>query len=174
MFDLLDKPLHWVTIKWPSLVAPEKQDDLSEAGENEVELRVELLDRDEAGWRFPGLFGDDFEFENPPPTEYADKDDPSKWGPTPTGVESFLRIVKDWRKIKAAGKTVEFNEKNARLLLQSAMFPAAFSIQYVLALGGRGQEREKNSDGSPSVGRADENTEATPETNSRKTATASA
>lgn len=166
MFDLLDRPLHWITVKWAALLPPEEEGGLSVPGHHEVELRVELLDRTEFAWRF-AIIPEDFEDEIPP--QCADPDDPTKWGPAPSTLDSFLRIVKDWRKISAAGKTVELNEANARILLASPGFVSGFGETYTRAMGGIAEIREKNSDGSPTDGRAT----AEPKTNGRSKKTAS-
>lgn len=136
MFDLLDRPLHWIPVKWKSLVAPEKESDLSVEGEHEIELRVELVDREEAKAFFPGLFGEDT----------AD---------APEGFDVFKRVVKEWRKIKANGRSVPLNDDNIRLLLNVPCFEAAFAVAYVTALAGQAEVREGNSSASPSGGRGD-------------------
>lgn len=171
MFDLLDKPLHWIPVKWPSLKAPDDADNLSAPGENEVELRVEILNREEVIWRFPGMFGDERKPMGKPPSGCASKDEPEKWAPTPDEVETFLRVVQDWRKISAKGRRVELNPENARLLLQSPMFGPSFASAYLMAIGGQAEIREKNSPGSPDDGRAESEPSAEP--SSAKTANGS-
>jgi hypothetical protein len=166
VFDLLDRPLHWILVKWPGLLPPEDDNAVSTPGMFEVELRVDLLDRDEAMWRFPGMFG--LDDENEDLIRFR-----KERGDTPTTLDSFLAIVMAWRKIKANGRAVELNPENAARLLQAPMFEVAFGQAYILALGGRVEEREKNLPGSPSDGRADGNDRKT-ETPSKKTASGSA
>jgi hypothetical protein len=161
LFDLLDKPLHWISVKWPALLAPEDDSNLSQPGEHEVELRVELVDREEAIWRLPALFGEDDKPRGKPPEICASKDNPEEWGPSPTSFDTFKRVVHSWRKISAKGRKVEMTDDNIRLLLSAPMFEAAFAIAYVSALGGRTQVREGNSGGSASGGREEPEKSAT-------------
>src|SRR5215213_11233961 len=142
MFDLLDRPLHWIPVRWKSLLTSTKKSGLSTAGEHEIELQVELVDRDEARKMFPVLFGDE---ETEPPE----------------GFDVFKRVVKDWRKIKAGGKAVELSDENIRALLNVPCFEAGFAIAYVTALAGQAEVREGNSSGSPSGGREDTGKAAT-------------
>ena len=143
MFDLLDRPLHWLPFKWPGLAPdPENENALSKPVEHEIELRVELVTKDELVELFPRMFGDE------------DK-------PVLPELEIFKRIVKGWRKIKHGGRVPEFSDENISLLLQAPMFSASFATTYVAAVGGKVDIREGNSDGSPSGGRADDPKTAT-------------
>ncbi|MBA3668430.1 MAG: hypothetical protein H0W65_12050 [Sphingomonas sp.] len=154
MFDLLDRPLHWITIKWPGLRQGENESELSQPADHEVELRVELLDREEVKRFFPAAF------------DLPDKDAPGE-------LEIFKRVVKEWRKVVSNGRPVTMNDENMGLLLKAPMFGAAFTERYLSALGGRVEIREKNSQGSPSNGRADDPQTPT-KTNSSGIADASA
>jgi hypothetical protein len=136
MFDLLDRPLHWIPVKWAALVPAKKCSDLSVQGHHEIELRVELIDREEATGMFPALF---------------DKDDE----PVMDGFGVFKRVVKDWRKIKANGQAVPLTDENIKLLLNVPCFEAAFAVAYVTALAGQAEVREGNSSASPRGGRGD-------------------
>lgn len=133
MFDLLDRPLHWIPVKWNALVAAKKASDLSVPGSHEIELRVELVDREEAIRMFPSIFGEGGE-EQP-------------------GLEVFKRAVKEWRKIKANGQVVPMTDENIKLLLGVPCFEAAFKVAYVTALAGQSEVREGNSSASPGGGR---------------------
>jgi len=151
MFDLLDRPLHWIEVSWPALIAPEDENQLSEPGKHSVELRVEIIDRDEAQFLFPALFPEDDEKR----AELEEKfigNEPYN-GKRPDSLGTFKRVVKSWRKIKSNGRRVEMTDANINLLLSAPMFEASFATSYVLALGGRAEIREKNSPGSPSDGR---------------------
>lgn len=161
MFDLLDRPLHWIGVKWPALVT-QKKDKRAEPGEHEIELRVQLIDREEVIWRFPSLFPlDDVESEMRKGVEAR--------GPSPSAFDTFKSLVSDWRKLKADGRKPELNDANIKLLLAVPMFEAAFAIAYLSAVGGRVQAREGNSAASPSGGRGDTD-QAAPETSSSATA----
>lgn len=153
MFDLTDRPLHWITVKWPGLAQDEGGESLlSSPTEHEIELRVELVDRDVAKDLFPNVFDED--------------------RPQPEEVTVFKRTVKDWRKIVSGGRPVKFTEANIKRLLEVPMFGAAYVAAYIQALGGRVEIREKNSQGSPSNGRAAD-PEQTTKTPSQKTVDAS-
>jgi len=145
MFDLLDRPLVWIPVTWPALLLPENEADLATQGEYTIEVRVELVDAEDAIKLFPSLF----EERDEKAALEADKS-PEVWA-----FKAFKRVVKDWRKVSAHGKAVPLNDKNIRLLLRAPMFISGFAKAYMLALGGRTETREKNSDGSPNDGRAD-------------------
>lgn len=145
MFDLLDRPLHWIAVSWPALVSKNAAK-LAEPGEHEVELRVELIDREEAIWRFPAFF-DLGTLQDERRAEIE------KRGPPPDSFDTFKRVASDWRKIQSNGQKVEMNDDNIRLLLAAPMFEAAFAVAYISALGGRAMVREGNSAASPSGGR---------------------
>lgn len=156
MFDLLDRPLVWIPVTWPALLAPEQESDLAQPGEYTVELRVELIDSDEAVKLFPPMFPG----RDAAAAEAADAT-PEIWS-----FKAFKRLVKDWRKISSQGRaSPPLNDKNIKLLLKAPMFIAAFATAYIGALSGRVQVREKNLDGSPSVGRADTESDATMSSN---------
>lgn len=134
-FDLLERPLHWITVEFPGLKPPEDEREDSIPTKHKVRLRVELVDRDEAVSFFPAIFG---------------KEEEPKLGES----ELFERIVKDWD-VKAGGRRAELNRENIEKLLKVPMFGAAFANAYVVALGGKVAIREEKLDGLPSGGQAD-------------------
>jgi hypothetical protein len=135
-FDILAAPLHWIPVRFPVLRKVEGDDEaVSVMAEEEIEVRVELVDRDEAAELFPKMF---------------DKDQEPRLGE----IALFLRLVKAWRKIKAGGNPFPLNEENVARLLKVPMFGASFANAYIGALGGRIAIREGNSDGLPSGGQA--------------------
>ena len=156
MFDLLDRPLHWILVKWPGLIPPKEDENaVSTPGFFEIDLRVDLLDREEAIWRFPALFGLDDEDPDADRSGNAWKSllaYREEHGPTPDLFESFKHIVHDWRGVNASGRRVKIDDDNIRKLLAAPMFEGAFKQAYILALGGMVEEREKNSEGSPKGG----------------------
>lgn len=163
MFDILDRPLHWIPVKWPGLSQGEDENALSTPVEHEIELRVELVDREEAKALFPVLF-----YDGPRPNEWdvegiaeftAKMDELRK--SAPAELELFKRLVKGWRKIKAGGRVPDFNDDNIGLLLKVPLFAPSFTEAYLDALRGRTAVREKNSESSPNNGRADEARAAT-------------
>lgn len=146
MFDLLDRPLHWIPVKWPSLKPSGDGEGLSVSGENEVELKIEIVSREEAMRLFPAAF-------DMPVDEAPDPD---------RELNTFKRLVVDWRKISSGGKRVEMSDEHIRALLSVPMFGPAFAQSYILALGGVSEIREGNSDASPRGGRAADGAEAKP------------
>ncbi len=156
MYDILDCQLHWIPVVFPVLRKVEGDDDaLSVMGEAEIEVRVELVDREEAVELFPRMFD-------------RDTDKEPKLGE----VDLFERLVKDWRGIKAGGNPFPLNRDNVAKLLKVPMFTHSFADAYVAALAGRVAVREGNSGGLPSGGQADA-PKAVPTTSSSETAAAS-
>lgn len=144
MFDLTERPLHWITVEWPGLSQDEADaDGLSVPTKHMVELRVELVDREELKDLFPAIFAPD---ENRASLEE---------------VVIFKRVVKAWRKIVSGGVPVKFSEPNIKKLLSVPMFAGAFTGAYVTAVAGMVETREKNSQTPPSSGRAAEAGQAT-------------
>jgi len=165
LFDILDRPLHWITVKWPGLSQQGGDENaLSVPVEHEVELRVELVDRDEVQDIFPKMFrGEDATVMDPTVLAKADEliaADPSLARDSAIEIAAFLRITKGWRKIKAGGRVPEFNVENVRLLLKVPMFGPAFTGAYVAALGGKAAIREGNLSDSPANGPADGSSKA--------------
>ncbi len=142
MFDLTDRPLHWIPVKWPGLAQDADESLTSQPVEHEIELRVELLDKEEAKDFFPAVF------------DLADR-------PIPEEADVFKRVVKAWRKVASAGRPVPMTDENIAVLLRVPMFGAAFTGAYISALGGQVEVREKNLKGSPSSGRAADPEQAT-------------
>jgi len=129
MFDLLDRPLLWISVKWPGL-KPGGADGtgLAEAVENEIEVRVELKEADELE------------------TIFADGRD---------GCDVLREVVSDWRRIKSGGQPLPFTPENAKLLMQrQPAFFTAFHVAYLGAIMGRVETREGNSDALPADGQA--------------------
>lgn len=139
MFDLTDRPLHWITVEWPGL-APDETDveGLSVPTKHKIEIRVELVDRAELKTMFPAIIG-----ENP------DAEPPSDF-------DLFKRVVRAWRKIVSGGQPVPFSDDNIRKLLSVPSFCPHFGAAYISAVGGAVEVREKNSPTPPSDGRAAE------------------
>lgn len=133
MFDLTDAPRLWINVKWPGLI-PGPDEGLAVETEHEVELEVEIVDRDELLILFPLRP----ERANTPEEEAV----------------IFKRLCSAWRKFKIAGQTAEFSDENIKKLCKVPMFATGFELAYMAAWQGRGVAREKNSEGSPSIGRA--------------------
>lgn len=150
MFDLVDRPRLWISVKWPGL-APGPDDGLAVEVEHEIEVEVDLVDREEIIALFPA------EKTLSPDEEIA----------------TFKRLVSGWRKFKIAGQTAEFSDANIRKLLSVPMFSTGFELAYMKAWQGKGEAREKNSPRSPGNGRAAALSEATGTASSSAIAAAS-
>jgi len=134
MFDVLDRPLLWIPVRWPGL-KPSGPDGLgvAEAVENEIEILVELKDADGVK-----LLTDPDEEEAKTPK-----------------IDAFMSFATDWRKIKSGGTPLPFSRENADLLIKRQLpFFDAFRLAYINAMLGRVETREGNSDASPQDGPA--------------------
>jgi len=144
-FDLYDRPLVWIPVKFPGLSQPDG-DEVAVAIMHEVELQVEILDREQfAEWM--QLLEADAENAGTVDRQAENR--------------SVTMIVKGWRKVKARGRTVEFNEENLRRLLAWPNFVTALGTSYMKAWQGQAETRLGNSASSPAGGRAGEATGAT-------------
>lgn len=130
MFDLVDRPSVWIAVKWPGLIRGPDEDGLAVSTEFEIEIEIDLVDRDEVAKLF---------------VDGLDRD---------AEVDLFKRVVHGWRKFKIAGKQAEFNDENIRKLLAVPMFATGFETSYLKAWQGKAETREKNSSRSPDNGRA--------------------
>lgn len=142
MFDLAERPLVWITVKW-SMLKPHEDETLP-AVEHEVslELEVEVKDRDELITLAEDIFGlaetksaikDD---KRPPLEIISEKRDAE--------VKQFLGLVSNWRKFKEGGKPVDFTPENVKRLLAVAGFTNGFQTAYFLACAGKAETREGN------------------------------
>jgi hypothetical protein len=150
-FDLLNRPLVFIPVTWAGL--GEAGDGAAVEIEHSIDVQIELLDRDEfQAW----LERSGEDVENP--VERAAHE-----------LATFREVAKGWRKIKANGRTPEFNDENVARLLRFPGFVSAFGAAYLKAWRGKVEVREGNSGGSPANGLAGEPTDAT-----RKDATSAA
>lgn len=138
MFDIADKALVWIPVRWPGLKANE--DELAEPVENEIDVLAEIVDRDKLRVIFPG--GEDPNEGDPAAQREAEK-------------EKFLALVHDWRKLKNGGSPLPFTPDNVDKLLAVPMFATGFERSYIAAWTGQVEYREKNSESSSSGGRAE-------------------
>jgi hypothetical protein len=149
MFDLSDRPLVWIPVKWTTLRKPEPdpapkgrrkkpaddgEEPLAIETEVSVELEVELLDRDQ----IPKLLGDLLEDDK------GETDDTTELSERERELRRFMRVVKNWRKLKNGPQSVPFNEDNARLLLAVPGFISSFETAYLGACAGKADIRRGN------------------------------
>lgn len=157
MFDLSDRPLVWIPVKWSVLRPGAKATSLAVETEALIEVEVDVLDRNELVELFAGYFeegtvaavaeaaaavaaSDD--------SEEAEDEPEALPEPAPSEreleVKRFLRVVKNWRKFKDGGRPVEFNEANVRRLLAVPGFASAFEGRYLAACAGKSDIRRGN------------------------------
>lgn len=144
-FDLLDKPLIYIPVKWPGLKANDNGDAV--AVEHTVHVQVELLDVEPLNdW----LAASD--------KIAADADAAAR---RTHDRETFKTVAKNWRGVSSNGKSVPFTDDNIDRMLQVPNFANGFGVAYRNAWSGQAELREGNSAGSPANGPADEPTDAT-------------
>jgi hypothetical protein len=185
-FDLLDRPLVYIPVKWAGVVADDNGDAV--ATEHEVSIQVEMLDEEEiVAWTDAANldpFADDR-------AELAERvsaaiakakdgedgtgatirslqreldaiNDKAKVAGKERDLASFKAVAKGWRGIVSRGRVVDFSDDNVRTLLLWPGFAAAFATAYHDAWQGKAKAREGNFNGSPAPGQAGEPTDATP------------
>lgn len=150
MFDLSDRPLVWIPIKWTVLRPPERKPsdkrDEGVAVETEVtiDVHVEIFDREQ----LTELLGDDFSLISGEamPTEDGVEVDPEAEPLTTRQIEArrFMKIVSGWRKFKDKGNLVPFDEEHVIKLLKVPGFISAFEAAYMAACAGKSDIRRKN------------------------------
>lgn len=142
-FDLLDRPLVFVPVRWKGVASDDGGDAV--VVDHRVDIQVEILDKDElADWL-------KLTAETVAPEKATDH-----------ALAVFKRVAKGWRKIKAGGRVPAFNDENIGRLLKWPGFDSAFGAAYWQAWNGRVEAREGNSEGSLAPGQAGEPTDATP------------
>ena len=139
MFDLADKRMVWIPVRWPGVAAPDAEG-VAQNVEHEIECFVELLDKD----RLKEVFY----------PERDEDDDPDEAEKLERDLGKFMAVVTDWRKVKSGGASAPFNKDNARKILKVPMFASGFEESYIAAWSGQLEIREKNSDGSSATGSA--------------------
>ncbi len=141
MFDLTDRPLVCVPVKWQVLRPSEKEGETAVEHEVSIEIEVEIKDRDELVELTSEMFGLSAEkakeIEDLPPEEIVERSRKLE-------VEQFMSIVRNWRKFKAGGKPVDFTPENVRKLLSVPGFLTAFQTAYFNACAGKVETRKGN------------------------------
>lgn len=143
MFDLADRPLVWIPVKWTVLRPGEG--DHKDAIETEVSIKieVELKDRDDVAEISVKLFGLDVEDDDKPQPSIADQLKDAKKG-RDKEVALFLEIVRDWQGVKKDGVEQPFSAENVRLMLGIPGFWGAFQSAYMSACVGKLETRKGN------------------------------
>jgi hypothetical protein len=143
MFDLAEKRLVWIPVRWPGL-KPGKGEGPAEETTHEILCQVDLVDRDQ----LRGLFA------------FADTDDKTKGSvvevPPADELAKFRALCTDWKGVKTGTKSAPMTDENILKMLEVPNFAAGFQTSYLTAWQGRLEEREKNSSSSSSGGRAED------------------
>ena len=138
MFDLADRALVWIPVKWGMLKPSDKPDGIAVEHEVSIELEVEVKDRDELVALTAEMFGSDVdESDDMTPEQIAAKS-------RVKALSQFMSIVQSWRKFKNGGKEVEFTADNARKLLAVPGFLNGFQQAYFNACAGKIETRKGN------------------------------
>ena len=143
MFDLAERPLVWIAVKWSILKPSEEADKTAVEHEVSVELEVEVKDRDELIVIAGDMFGLTEGEEKP---KVADKRTPLELAAAAREkeVDQFLLIVSNWRKLADGGKPVAFDRANVKRILAIPGFTNGFQTAYFLACAGKTEAREGN------------------------------
>jgi hypothetical protein len=156
MFDLADRPLVWIPVKWSVLRPGARPKAVAIESEVSIEVEVEILDRDELVELFSGYFSDEtvaaVKSDEEPAADPAEEPDDAAAeelpAPEPSEreleVKRFLRVVKSWRKVKEGGRDLDLNEENARKMLRVPGFASAFEGRYLAACAGKADIRRGN------------------------------
>lgn len=148
MFDLSTKRQVWILVEWPGLVQ-EGGEKLAVATTHEIEMLVELLDKEEAAQlsdRYKEVAPADP--DNITPAERAQG--------LAMELAAIKEIASDWRKVLSGGQPVPFTDENIMRMIKVQGFSPAFNLAYRKAQAGMAETREKNSEGSPASGQAAE------------------
>lgn len=138
MFDLADRALVWIPVKWGILKPSDKPDGIAVEHEVSIEIEVEIKDRDELVALTSEMFGNDgLESDNLTVEQIAAKSREKE-------LSQFMSIVQSWRKFKNGGKEVEFSIDNARKLLAVPGFLNGFQQAYFSACAGKIETRKGN------------------------------
>lgn len=139
MFDLLQRNLVWIPVKWPGLKPSEIEGETAVEVEHSISLQVEILGRTEfAAWIAP-----------PPPAKNAAAQSDRE-------LQQFKTVVQDWRGVVDGAKSLPFADENICRLLQVPNFNTGFGDAYYKAWQGQAETRESNSESLPPVGQAGE------------------
>lgn len=142
MFDLADKRLVWIPVRWPGVIPGKKDGEPAQSTTHEIECQCELVDRD----RLSEIFT-----PTPEQTKMSE-------------AERFLCLVHDWRGVKMGKTSAPMTAENVALMLKVPMFADGFNKSYMAAWTGQLELREKNFNDSSADGAAggeDENQTAT-------------
>lgn len=150
MFDLSDRPLVWIPVKWAALKPGTGTKKLATEGEHLIEVEVELLERDDVVKVFNDYMSDELvalaERNSDEAETRGDEIAAKLEGLTGRTLEvnRFLSLVRSWRKVVDQGQAVELNEKNVRKLMQSPGFATAFEAAYLAGIAGKLKTRSGN------------------------------
>lgn len=143
MFDLSDRPLVWLPVKWKVLRPnPAKPEAVAVEKEALIEVEVELKDRDDLLALFDDTFGDHPADGEPVGVDVAG--DGEKLTGRQLEAARFAAIVKRWRKVKANGNPLELNPENILKMLAVPGFASAFETTYLAACAGKADIRRGN------------------------------
>jgi hypothetical protein len=136
MFDLADKRLVWIPVKWPGVKA--NDEGIAEPHTHQIECQVELVDQERLNEIFHRK--DEAEGEDEPEAREAAE------------IVKFRGLVHDWRGVKLGTQSAPMTDENIALILKVPMFATGFENSYIDAWTGQLEAREKNSNASSGAG----------------------
>lgn len=171
-FDFADRPSVWIPVKWMMLKPPQRNakdkrtdNPLAVEEEQRIDLHVELLDREELTDLFGDFVGvdrDDGEVRSGDISheasqalaleldladgkiKTAEEFEPRQLTRREVELLRFMRVVKDWARVKDGAASVPFSSLMARRMLAVAGFVSAFEAEYLSACAGKADTRRKN------------------------------
>jgi hypothetical protein len=146
MFDLADKRLAWMPVKWPGFVS--RGDEPGEVVDYEAVFQVELVDIDRFQFLFMNPINDDGE-------KHAWATDEAFEAWKKGEVDDKFRgreLVNNWRGIASGGTSVAYTPDNMNRLMGKPNFAVAFFTEYTKAYRAIKETRSGNSDASPETG----------------------
>lgn len=143
MFDLAERPLVWIPVKWPVL-KPTGKAGLAKEHTAHIEIEIELLDRDDLIDLFDHRFSESDDVEQDESVEDEQDEKVARIASRDREVARFKRVVKQWRLVADAGKALELNDENIRRMLGVPGFVTAFEAAYLTACAGKAEVRRGN------------------------------
>lgn len=138
MFDLSDRPLVWVPVKWSVLRPGRGAKATAIPTDVTIKVEVELLDREQLAEFYPEIVGESLpvvEDETPQEARTRHMD---------AEVSRFMRVVNAWSGVKNGTADVELSEDVVRQMMLRPGFSIAFDKAFIAACAGKLETRRGN------------------------------
>lgn len=137
-FDITAARLAWIPLEFAGLIST--GDELAKPVTHRIELQVDLIDLEE----FARLFESPRDRDTGEPLPGVTPERLAEWD-NMMDADRAVRIIKDWRKVKANGVNLPFTEENLRKLFKVPNVGLAFFTRaFVEAYRGVAETREGN------------------------------